>query len=115
VVVPEVPEEVKEVAVDKRKQRFLERIGTTPYTNKNYKEWLLAPTPTQKAKTIIRIKRLALVNSLETGPFRQDLLEYAQTHSEKQIIDYLEKLKTTYKRLEKPTRAEHRRDETEIM
>jgi len=100
-----VPEVVKpEPKVDKKLERFKDRIGNAPFKQSQYREWEEG-TPAQKARLIVQIKRHhkleTLINSLDPKEFKANLMRYASGKTEADIKDYLTKLRAASERLKR--------------
>ena len=87
--------------LEKITKRFEELLGSKNYSKKNLKEWMLAEP--HRREILIRDwkrerKLESLLNSIETGPFRKNLRNYAMedtARTEKQIRDYAKRLLET--------------------
>jgi hypothetical protein len=86
--------------------KFEELLGSKNYDKKQLKEWMLAE-PYKRKILIKQWKREQnlerLLNSMEVGPFRNDLRRYAMEHTEDQTRAHAKRLLETRARLEKPS------------
>jgi hypothetical protein len=105
--------------LEKVAQKFEELIGFKNYNKKTFKNWLLS-TPHQKKVLVAQLRREhnleKFLNSIETGPFRNDIRRFAQGKTESQIRNYAESLLREKARLSaRGDYTGYAKGETEIM